>query len=494
MSNQTFDPADVTVDNGHFIDGRLLNDDQTSIGVTRPSDRQIHAELPLASASVVNNAVTAADAAFSNWRRMAPRDRARLMWQWAALAEKETESIAQLESLVSSRLYTETLSVDVPAAINWIRFYAEYADKLEGTVTSSTEQGLGLVVKEPYGVVAAIAPWNFPLVLAIWKIAPAIAAGNCVVVKPSELTPYSITRMAQLAVDAGIPPGVINVVHGLGPEAGAALVKHPKVSYVTFTGSTATGARLMADAALNGLKPVSLELGGKGPQLVLDDADDLNTVADHIAWGITRNAGQLCYAGSRLVIHRSLEAQMIEMLRDRLGKLTPGPTWGPQTSLAPIISPAQQTRIDALVAKTVDEGAECVLGGKAIDGPQSALFFEPTILRALDTDMSGYKEEVFGPVLGVQVFDDLEEGLDLANHPTYGLTASVYTSNINRALMAAKSIQAGTIWINTWGRKPDNMTLPFGGMNQSGFGREAGKDGIEKFLRGKAVWIDTPSA
>ena len=494
MVQHSFNPTDVTVECGHFINGQLVSDDQSTLPVMRPSDRQAHTDLPLATASTVDNAVSAAQSAFSSWRRIAPRERAQLMWQWAALAEKELERIAQQESLVSSRLYAETLSVDVPAAINWIRFYAEYADKLEGSVTSSTEQGLGLVMKEPYGVVAAIAPWNFPLVLAVWKIAPAIAAGNCVVVKPSELTPFSITRMAQLAVEAGIPPGVLNVVHGLGPETGSPLVKHPGVSYVTFTGSTATGARLMADAALHGLKPVSLELGGKGPQLVLDDADDLDRVADNIAWGITRNAGQLCYAGSRLVIHRSLEAEMIGKLQQRLSKLTAGPTWGSSTSLAPIISQAQQSRIETLVNRTVEEGAECVLGGKSVEGPHSALFFEPTILRALDTDMTGYKEEVFGPVLGVQVFDDLEEGLSLANHPTYGLTASVYTSNVNTALKAARSIQAGTVWINTWGRKPDNMTLPFGGMNQSGFGREAGKDGIEKFLRGKAVWIDIPMA
>jgi len=494
MTHQSFNPADVSVECGHFIDGRLVSDHQSAVPVLRPSDRQTHAELPLATASTVDDAVGAAETAFASWRRTAPRERAQLMWQWAALAEKELEQIAQLESLVSSRLYAETLSVDVPAAFSWIRFYAEYADKLEGSVTSSTDQGLGLVVKEPYGVVAAIAPWNFPLVLAVWKIAPAIAAGNCVVVKPSELTPFSITRMAQLAVEAGIPAGVINVVHGLGPETGAALVKHPGVSYVTFTGSTATGARLMADAALHGLKPVSLELGGKGPQLVLEDADQLDRVADHIAWGITRNAGQLCYAGSRLVIHRSLEDEMIGKLQKRLSKLTAGPTWGADTSLAPIISQAQQSRIEMLVNTTVEEGAECVLGGRGMEGPHSALFFEPTILRALETDMTGYKEEVFGPVLGVQVFDDLEEGVSLANHPSYGLTASVYTSNINAALIASKSIQAGTVWINTWGRKPDNMTLPFGGMNQSGFGREAGKDGIEKFLRGKAVWIDTPTA
>jgi len=494
MAQQSFNPSDVTVESGHFIAGRLAVDRQSVLPVVRPSDRETHADLPLAPASIVDDAVDVAENAFSSWRLKAPRERAQLMWQWAALAEKELATIAQLESLVSSRLYAETLSVDVPAAINWIRFYAEYADKLEGSVTSSTEQGLGLVVKEPYGVVAAIAPWNFPLVLAVWKIAPAIAAGNCVVVKPSELTPFSITRMAQLAVEAGIPAGVINVVHGLGPETGSALVKHPGVSYVTFTGSTATGARLMADAALHGLKPVSLELGGKGPQLVLEDAEDLDQVADHIAWGITRNAGQLCYAGSRLVIHRAREAEMIDKLKHRLSQLTAGATWDSNTSLAPIISEAQQSRIATLVNKTVEEGAECVLGGNSFEGPHSALFFEPTILRALNADMTGYKEEVFGPVLGVQVFDDIEEGLSLANHPTYGLTASVYTSNVNTALKAAKSIQAGTVWINTWGRKPDNMTLPFGGMNQSGFGREAGKEGIEKFLRGKAVWIDTPTA
>jgi aldehyde dehydrogenase (NAD+) len=487
--NQSFDPTGVTIPNGHFINGRLVTDVTEKAPVFRPSDQQKQANLPLGTNEHVDQAVTAAKEAFPSWSALAPRQRAQALLRWAVLIEQEATHIAQLESLVSSRLYSETLSIDVPAAIGWIRFYAEYADKIDGRVTSSTELGLSLVINEPYGVVAAIAPWNFPLVLATWKIAPAIAAGNCVVLKPSEMTPYSITRLAQLAIEAGIPPGVINVVHGLGEEVGAGLVKHPDVSYVTFTGSTATGARLMADAALHGIKPVSLELGGKGPQFVLPDATNLDEIANHIAWGITRNAGQLCYAGSRLVVPRTLEEELVTSVKHRLENLQAGPTWSGKTSLAPIINLAQQNRIQNLVTQTIEEGADCVTGGHGFQGENNGLFFEPTILRALETSMSGFREEIFGPVLGVQTYDDIEEGIALANHPTYGLTASVYTQDINQALRMAKKIQAGTVWINTWGRKAD-MTSPFGGMNQSGFGREAGKDGIEKFLRSKAIWID----
>lgn len=477
---------------GHWIDGHLIKAGEEQIPVTRPSDSQVHGHVPAADASIVDAAVTSAVAAQRDWALMAPRDRAVIMHRWADLAETHCEQLARDESLVSARICSETMTVDAPAAANWIRYYAEYADKLDGSITPTAPAALSLVTREPYGVVGAIAPWNFPLVLAVWKVAPALAAGNAAVLKPSELTPYSITRLASLAVEAGLPPGLFNVVQGYGEPCGRALVRHPSVDCVAFTGSTATGAQIMADAADSGIKPVSLELGGKSPQLVFADSPDLERVADHVAWGITRNSGQLCYAGTRLVVHEAIAESLIDAVQRRFEKLLPGVTWDEGTTLAPIASAQQAERIEKLLAATVAEGARVHCGGNRFVGASGGVFFEPTIVTGLTPGMAGYAQEFFGPVLGVQTFSADEDGIALAQHPSYGLAASVYTRDMNKALRAARALQTGTVWINSWGRKPD-MSAPFGGFKQSGFGKEAGRAGIEKFQRSKAIWIDIES-
>lgn len=464
--------------------------DGDAIEVRRPSDLQLHGTIPAGGQAEADAAVAAARQAMPAWSALAPRRRAVLMQRWAELVTLNAETIAREESLSSSRFIAETRAVDTPVAAEWIRYYAEYADKIDGAVTSTDPGALSLVVHEPYGVVVAIVPWNFPLVLAVWKIAPAIAAGNCVVVKPSELTPYSITRVAALATEAGIPPGVINVVHGYGHSVGRTLVRHPDTAYVTFTGSTATGIQIMTDAAQSGIKPVSLELGGKSPQLVFCDHGNLDRVADNVAWGISRNAGQLCYAGTRLVVDRRVEAPLLDKIVERLRRLQPGATWSTLGTLAPVISFAQLNKTQALVDKTLAEGAQAVLGGKGFEGATGGVYFQPTVLRGLRPDMTGFQEEIFGPVLGVQTFDDEDEGMALAQHPVYGLAGAVYTRDINKAIRAARSLQAGTVWVNTWGRKAADMTSPFGGYKQSGFGREAGRAGYERFLRTKSIWID----
>jgi aldehyde dehydrogenase (NAD+) len=485
-----FDPAAVDTLAGHFIDGELLNEGDARIDVVRPSDGQVHGSIPAASPQIVDQAVGSAQRAQVGWAELPPRDRAGLMQRWAELAGQHIEQLAREESLVSARLFTESTTVDAPAALNWIRYYAEYADKLDGSITATRPQSLSLVTREPYGVIGAIAPWNFPLVLAVWKAAPAMAAGNSVVLKPSELTPYSITRLAALAVEAGIPPGVFNIVQGDGATTGSALVKHAGVNYVAFTGSTRTGAQIMSDAAHSGIKPVSLELGGKSPQLVFADCGNIERVAREIAWGITRNSGQLCYAGTRLVVHEQVRDDLLAAIAQQFEQLVPGPTWDSASTLAPIANAAQIKRIEGLLEQTVAEGATIETGGRAFQGDAGGWFFEPTILDGLQPGMTGFSEEFFGPILGVQTFTDPAEGIELAQHPTYGLAGSVYSQDMNRALSAARSLKAGTVWINSWGRKAD-MSAPFGGYRQSGFGKEGGKAGIEKFLRDKAIWIDT---
>lgn len=484
-----YQPDCVQPLSGHWVDGRSVHDGQGPIPVHRPSDGKKQADVLEAGVAVVDLAIASAQQGQRAWGEMLPRERGRLMLCWADLIERNRERMAQLESVVSSRTYAEALKADVPAVAEWIRFYGEYADKLEGSVTASGNTRLSFVVREPYGVVAIITPWNFPLFLATWKLAPALAAGNAVVVKPSELTPWSVQLLAQLATEAGIPDGVINVVHGTGPMTGAALVRHPGVSYVTFTGSTAVGARIQADASLGAIKPVSLELGGKSPTLVFSDSTDLDQVADHVTWGITRNAGQLCYAGSRLVVEEEVADRLIELVADRMARLEMGSTWAPATTLAPIISAAQSERIQRLVDQTREEGAGLVCGGTALRLGGGS-FFEPTILDGVQDHMTGYRTEIFGPVLCVQRFRTVEQGIALANHPTYGLSASVFTRDITKAVCAARSIKAGTVWINRWGRTPEMMTSPFGGYGQSGFGKESGRPGIEGFLRSKAIWID----
>jgi aldehyde dehydrogenase (NAD+) len=433
--------------------------------------------------------VAAARRGQRQWAALRPRQRGDAMRRWADLVDRDRDRLARLEAVVSSRAFHEARAADIPAVAEWLRFYGEYADKLEGTVTSSGDDRLSLVLREPYGVVGVITPWNFPLFLATWKLAPAIAAGNAVVVKASELTPWSVRALAELASEAGIPAGVLNVVHGTGPVTGRALVQHRDVGYVTFTGSTATGARIMADAAAAGIKPVALELGGKSATLVHADCGDLDTVADHVTWGITRNAGQLCYAGSRLVVDERVADALVERVAQRMQALVPGPTWSAASSLPPIISERQWARIGELVDKTVEEGARLHCGGAAqrIDG---GCYYPGTVLDHVTTGMTGFQQEIFGPVLCVQRFRDPAEALELANHPVYGLSAAVFTRDVARALDAARGLKAGTVWINRWGRTPEMMSSPFGGYGQSGFGKESGRLGIDSFLRSKSVWID----
>lgn len=484
-----YDPSDIMPPAGHWVHGRARIDCVSMLDVMRPSDGCVHGRIPQANEGMVDAAVASARGGHRVWAAMRPRERGAAMRRWAEFVQRDVVVLAQLESVVSSRPYHEAVAADVPAVAEWLRFYGEYADKLEGTVTASGNDRLSLVLREPYGVVGIITPWNFPLFLAAWKLAPAIAAGNAVVVKASELTPYSIRKLAELASEAGLPDGVINVIHGSGPETGAALVRHPGIDYVTFTGSTAVGARIMSDAAVSGIKPVSLELGGKSATVVYSDCGDLETVADHVTWGITRNSGQLCYAGARLVVEECIADDLIERIAKRMQMLVPGPTWSPQTTFPPIISQKQCARISSLVRSTCDEGAISRCGTDAFE-LQGGSFFRPTILDGVKDGMTGYREEIFGPVLCVQRFAKREEGLRLAQHPVYGLSAAVFTRDIATALSAARTLKAGTVWINRWGRTPEMMTSPFGGYGQSGFGKESGRQGIEGFMRAKAVWID----
>lgn len=489
-----FDPKMVLVPNGHFIDGAIIAGNGETLPVRRPSDNAPYADLPIASAEVVDRAVVSAQRAFetSDWASGAPRARARILRTWADLIEVHAVELAQLEALGSTRPVKDVIAVDIPYAADCIRFFAEYADKLGGDVAATRADHLGMVIAEPYGVVATIAPWNYPITQAVTKIGPALAAGNAVVLKPSEMTPFSVVRLAELAIAAGMPPGIFNIVQGTGAVTGDALCRHPLVAKISFTGSTRTGTQIMTAAAQSGIKPVTLELGGKSPQLVFADVPDLDQAARAIAASLLGNAGQTCVAGSRLIVQRKVEAPLLERIVALAADVRPGPTWSSATTYSPIISLPQMERIDGMVRRTLAEGAEALIGGKRLAAIQDGAYYEPTILAGVSSDMEAVREEIFGPVLTVQSFDDEDEGLSLAGHPVYGLAAGVHTGDINKALRAVRGIKAGTVWVNRYGRSFD-FIMPTGGFNSSGIGKDLGRQAVEANMRFKSTLIAFPN-
>lgn len=488
----SFDPRLIAVRSAHFIGGQY-RDAASGLEVVRPSDGVAYAELPVADAALVDEAVNNAWHAFttSDWARRPPRERARVMRRWADLIEADAAVLAPLEAVGSTRPHKDVIAWDIPYVAEGIRFFAELADKHGGSVAATQTDRLGMQIAEPYGVIAAIAPWNFPLSMASWKVAPALAAGNAVVLKPSELTPFSSLRFAELALQAGIPAGIFNVVQGDGRTTGDALCRHPRIGKVTFTGSTATGSSIMSTCALVGPKPVTLELGGKSPQLVFADVPDLAKTARTVALAITGNAGQVCVSGSRLLIERSVMAPFIEHLQGYFEGLKPGPTWAPDSTLSPIISRLQASRIDAIVQRSVAAGAEVLSGGGLFDGLGGA-YYRPTLLAGVDDTNPAVCEEIFGPVLTIQAFDTEEEALNLAAHATYGLAAGVHTADINRALRLVRGLEVGTVWVNRYGRSNDYI-LPTGGYKRSGIGKDLGREAFEANLRFKSVLIDIES-
>lgn len=485
----TFDPNTIPVSADHFIAGRRVARGGDEVPVFRPSDLAPVAVIRDAGEALVDEAVQAAQDALgsSGWARSSPRERAGILMRLADLVDARREDLARLESLGSTRPIAETSVRDVVRAAGAIRYFAEFADKLEGMVTATDAGNTCLVVPEPYGIVGAIVPWNFPMINAAWKFAPALVTGNAVVLKPSELTPLSMLALAELAVEAGLPAGLLNVVQGLGPTTGAAIVRHPLVGKIAFTGSTATGAAIMADAARHGTKPVTLELGGKSPQLVLRDVKDLDPVARNVANGFLYNSGQVCTAGSRLIVHRGMAEELVERVAAIARDKRPGATWAEETTLPPIVSARQAERLERLLAETVTGGAEILLGGRRATGPNAGVFFEPTILANVSEDSIGHREEFFGPVMAVYPYDDEDEAIAMANHPVYGLAASIYTDDARKALSVPRRIEAGVVWINAHGRQPE-FTAPQGGFKQSGFGKEMGRAGIEAYLRHKTLW------
>lgn len=482
----SFNPDTIALPVGHFIGGELIGA-VDGLDMHRPSDGKAYAHCPVADAELVNRAVENAKAALksSNWGGVRPRERTKALQAWADLIEAEAETLAKIEALSSTRPVGQLVAGDIAVTAEQIRFFAEFADKEGSDVVPTDDQTFGMTISEPYGVVGAITPWNFPISMAGWKLGPALAAGNAVVIKPSEMTPFSTVYMAQLAVRAGIPAGLINVVLGDGPTTGNALTGHSDIAKVSFTGSTRAGSAIMENIARTGVKPMTLELGGKSPQLVFADAD-LDKAATAIAGSVIFNAGQACVAGTRLIVERSVADELLAAIIARMQTTRPGPTWDAATQYSPIISARQRTRIDSIVEAAKAAGGECLTGGRCMEGV--GYFYEPTLIGGVSEDNPAIVEEIFGPVLTVQTFETEEEALALSAHPVYGLASGLFTSDLSRALRFARALEAGTVWVNRYSRSRDHI-LPTGGYKRSGIGKDLGREAYEANRKSKSVLI-----
>jgi aldehyde dehydrogenase (NAD+) len=452
-----------------------------------PYTGEVWASIARGNATDVERAVTAATRALPVWNALKPADRGRLLLRLAELIEHNAEALATAEVRDNGKLYTEMLP-QVRMSADWYRYYAGLADKIEGSVIPTGKANMFTFTRhEPLGVVALITPWNSPLLLLSHKLATALAAGNVVVVKPSEFTSASTLEFAELFALAGIPQGVVNVVTGFGSEAGAALVAHPQIAKVAFTGSEA-GGRKINEAAAREFKHVALEMGGKSPNIVFDDAD-LDAAAVGAIAGIFAASGQTCIAGSRLLLQRTIHDRFVDQLVEVAAGARIGDPMLASTHVGPVATQPQYEKVLQYIDIARREGARCVLGGEPYTGPgaRGGRFVAPTIFTGVHNQMRIAREEVFGPVLSVIAFDTEEESFQIANDTPYGLAAGVWTSDIGRALRASERLQAGTVWVNTY--RIGGASTPFGGYKHSGIGREGGIEAMKEWVHTKTVWI-----
>ena len=474
-----------------FIDGQFRDAASGETFVTEnPATGQPIATIASGGAADIDAAVRAARRAFDDgrWSRRAPAERKGVLLRFADLLEANLEELALLDSLEGGKPITDTREVDVPEAVNTYRWFAEAIDKVFDAVAPTGPDALGLIVREPIGVVGAVVPWNFPLLMATWKAAPALAAGNSLIIKPARLTSMSALRMAELASEAGLPDGVFNVVPGSGSEAGQALGRHMDVDMVTFTGSTETGRQFLHYSAESNLKEVALEMGGKSPQVVLADPPELDRVAEQVLLAGLMNMGENCSAGSRLLVHRSVRDDLVEHLVEGLKAWPVGDPLEPETRLGPMVEKPHLDKVLGYIEKGRAEGARIVTGGERTLVETGGHFVAPTIFDDVRNTMTIAREEIFGPVISLVPFDDEDEAIALANETSYGLAASVYTTNLDRAIRFARAIRAGTVGVNAYSE--GDITTPFGGYKESGFGgRDKGLEAFEQYTEKKTIWF-----
>jgi acyl-CoA reductase-like NAD-dependent aldehyde dehydrogenase len=474
-----------------FIDGAFVpSTSEQTYPVRNPATGQTLAHVAACNAADIDRAVISARQAFEDgrWSRKAPRDRKVILQRFANLIDLNLEDLALLESLNVGKPIKDCRTLDVPKSAYMIRWYAEAIDKLYGDVAPTADHALAFVTREPLGVIGAVIPWNFPLYLAAFKLGPALATGNSVVLKPADQTPLTALRVAELAQEAGLPDGVLNVVPGLGGTAGAALGLHPDVDCIAFTGSPAVARHFLRYSADSNLKRVQIEGGGKSPHIVLADADDLDRIAYEATWGIFFNQGQVCSAGSRLIVEKPLVEDLANRIVELASQIRVGDPLNPQTQLGALVDARQCERIGDYVRAGVNEGARLAFGGRQLLKATGGWFFEPTVFVNANNSMKIAREEIFGPVLTVMTCRDADDAIRIANDSAFGLGAAVWSQNINRALNTARALRAGIVWVNNY--DASDLTVPWGGFKLSGTGRDKSLEALNEYTASKATWIE----
>ena len=473
-----------------LIDGKHVSAQSgETFPAINPATGQVLTDVASMGSVDVELAVASARKAFNSgvWAGRSPGERKKVLQRFAELMYGHAEELALLETLNMGKPISDAISVDVPASAGTIAWYAEAIDKIYGEVAPTGSDALGLITREPLGVVAAIVPWNFPLLMASWKLGPALAAGNSVILKPAEQSPLSAIRLGELALEAGIPPGVFNVLPGLGETAGQALGLHMDVDAVTFTGSTEVGKLFLGYSANSNMKRIALECGGKTPHIVMADSEHLDDAATAAAFGIFFNQGEICNAGSRLLVQRSIKDEFLEKVIAVGKTLEPGDPLDTATKLGAIVSQEQMSRVLSYIELGSTEGASLLSGGHQVLADTGGYYVEPTVFGNVKNDMRIAQEEIFGPVLACLTFDDIDQAVEIANDTIYGLAAAIWSSNIDTALSTSKRLRAGSVWVNNFDES--NVTMPFGGYKQSGIGRDKSLHAIDKYTELKATWI-----
>lgn len=481
----------LTITGQAFIDGRYVDAvSGNTFDCLNPANGMPLAQVAACDADDADRAVAAGRRAFEtgSWSRLAPGRRKAVLVRFAELIEGHREELALLESLDAGKPICDTTAIDIPGVARCIRYYGEAIDKLYDEVAPTPDEALALITREPMGVVVAIVPWNFPLLMAAWKLAPALAVGNSVILKPSEKAPLTALRIAELAAQAGLPDGVFNVLPGLGEVVGRALALHMDVDCVAFTGSTAVGKLIMQYAGQSNLKRVWLECGGKTPHIIFADCPDLDAAARAVAFGIFYNQGEMCTAGSRLLVQHAIQEAFLDKVIEAGQAMVPGDPLDPATRMGAIIDDIQLGRVMSYIRSGHQQGARLRIGGERVLTATGGFFIAPTIFDQVTNDMAIAREEIFGPVLSTLAFEDEQEAIRIANDSSYGLAAALWTSSLSRAHRVSRSLRAGSVWVNCFDE--GDMTVPFGGYKQSGNGRDKSLHALDKYVEIKATWID----